>query len=100
MATLLSVVQRAEGKLVLLVAEGEAVPGPTLQIGNTNSRYRFAIGAKAFIHRWSLAGPATGTRNLRFQSACAWRRITTGTSGKLRAWPRQKLLESSSWEKP
>ncbi|MGL5019286.1 MAG: arabinose isomerase [Luteolibacter sp.] len=56
--TLLSVVQRAEGKLVLLVAEGEAVPGPTLQIGNTNSRYRFAIGAKTFTHRWSLAGPA------------------------------------------
>lgn len=56
--TLLSVVPRAEGKLALLVAEGESVPGPTLQIGNTNSRYRFPIGAKAFTHRWSLAGPA------------------------------------------
>lgn len=57
-ATLLSVVQGPGGKLSLLTAEGEAVPGPVLQIGNTNSRYRFPTGAKAFIDLWSLAGPA------------------------------------------
>ena len=56
--TLLSVVQNGEGKLSLLVAEGESVPGPVLQIGNTNSRYRFSIGAKAFLNDWSQAGPA------------------------------------------
>ncbi len=56
--TLLSVVQDGGGKLRLLVAEGEAVPGPILQIGNTNSRYRFSIGAKAFVNAWSKAGPA------------------------------------------
>ena len=44
--TLLSVVEKAEGKLMLLVAEGESVPGPILEIGNTNSRYKFSIGAK------------------------------------------------------
>jgi L-arabinose isomerase len=49
-----------EGKdgIFLLVAEGESVPGPTLQIGNTNSRYRFPVGAKEFINRWSIQGPA------------------------------------------
>jgi L-arabinose isomerase len=57
-ATLLSVVQDGAGKLSLLVAEGQVVPGPTLQIGNTNSRYRFSIGAKKFINEWSIAGPA------------------------------------------
>lgn len=56
--TLLSVVETGEGKLELVVAEGESVPGPILQIGNTNSRYRFALGARQFIHRWNARGPA------------------------------------------
>ena len=56
--TLLSVVQGAGGKLSLLVAEGESVEGPVLQIGNTNSRYRFSLGAKQFLNEWSKAGPA------------------------------------------
>lgn len=56
--TLLSVVQTGDGKLSLLTAEGESVPGPVLQIGNTNSRYRFPIGAKEFLNAWSSAGPA------------------------------------------
>ena len=66
-ATLLSVVEGKEG-ISLLVAEGESVPGPTLQIGNTNSRYRFSIPAKDFIKEWSMAGPshhcAIGTGHL------------------------------------
>jgi L-arabinose isomerase len=57
-ATLLSVVQRGDGSLTLLVAEGESVPGPILQIGNTNSRYHFPIGASEFLDAWSKAGPA------------------------------------------
>jgi L-arabinose isomerase len=56
--SLLSVVETGEGKLELLVAEGESVPGPILQIGNTNSRYRFAVGARQFINRWNARGPA------------------------------------------
>ena len=56
--TLLSVVQTAAGKVFLLTAEGESVPGPVLQIGNTNSRYRFALGTTAFMNAWSKAGPA------------------------------------------
>jgi L-arabinose isomerase len=55
--TLLSVVE-GQDDVFLLVAEGESVPGPTLQIGNTNSRYKFPIGAKEFINRWSKQGPA------------------------------------------
>jgi L-arabinose isomerase len=55
--TLLSVVE-GKDNLFLLTAEGEAVEGPVLQIGNTNSRYRFSIGAKAFIDQWSKQGPA------------------------------------------
>jgi L-arabinose isomerase len=56
--TVLSVVQTGERKLKLLVAEGESVPGPILEIGNTNSRYRFPIGARAYVNEWSGHGPA------------------------------------------
>lgn len=56
--TVLSVVQDGNGKLSLLIAEGESVPGPVLNIGNTNSRYRFSIGAGTFVDEWSKAGPA------------------------------------------
>ena len=56
--TLLSVVQTADGKLKLLTAEGESVPGPILEIGNTNSRYRFPGGARRFVTEWSRHGPA------------------------------------------
>jgi L-arabinose isomerase len=56
--TLLSVVQTVDGKLQLLVAEGESVPGPILEIGNTNSRYRFSIGARSFMNEWNAHGPA------------------------------------------
>jgi len=56
--TLLSVVQTGGGLLKLLVAEGESVPGPILEIGNTNSRYKFSIGARRFVNEWNLHGPA------------------------------------------
>ena len=56
--TVLSVVQTGERRLKLLVAEGESVPGPILEIGNTNSRYRFPIGARAYVNEWSGHGPA------------------------------------------
>jgi len=56
--TLLSVVQTADGRLKLLAAEGESVAGPILEIGNTNSRYRFSIGARRFVNDWSSHGPA------------------------------------------
>ena len=55
--TLLSVVE-SKYSVFLLVAEGESVQGPTLQIGNTNSRYKFSVSAKEFIDRWSKQGPA------------------------------------------
>ncbi len=55
--TLLSVVEGRDG-VFLLTAEGESVPGPVLEIGNTNSRYRFSTGAKEFMNQWSKQGPA------------------------------------------
>jgi L-arabinose isomerase len=56
--TLLSVVQAGDGKLKLLTAEGESVAGPILEIGNTNSRYRFSPGVRQFLTAWNAQGPA------------------------------------------
>ena len=56
--TLLSVVQTRDGRTKLLVAEAESVPGPILRIGNTNSRYRFPIGARRFVTEWNQQAPA------------------------------------------
>lgn len=56
--TLLSVVEERGGTMKLLVAEGESVLGPILEIGNTNSRYRFPIGARQFVEAWNVQGPA------------------------------------------
>jgi len=56
--TLLSVIQTFDGQLKLLVAEGKTVPGPILEIGNTNSRYRFPIGVRVFMNEWCTHGPA------------------------------------------
>ena len=56
--TLLSVVETRDGNLLLLVAEAESVAGPILEIGNTNSRYRFPIGARKFVETWNSHGPA------------------------------------------
>jgi L-arabinose isomerase len=56
--TLLTIVETGNGKLQLLVAEGESVAGPILEIGNTNSRYKFSIGARRFVNEWNAHGPS------------------------------------------
>ncbi len=56
--TLLSIAEDGKGSIKFVVAEGESVPGPILEIGNTNSRYRFTIGARRFLHEWNEQGPA------------------------------------------
>ena len=56
--TLLSVVEDRESRFKLIVAEGECVAGDILEIGNTNSRYRFPLGARGFVNAWNEQGPA------------------------------------------
>lgn len=56
--TLLSVAETGTGRIKLVVAEAESVSGPILEIGNTNSRYRFPSGSKHFVESWNAEGPA------------------------------------------
>ncbi len=55
--TIFAVTQTREGQLKMLAAEGESLFGPTLRIGNTNSRLRFALLPAAFMNAWCEEGP-------------------------------------------
>jgi L-arabinose isomerase len=55
--TIFAVTQTREGQLKMLAAEGESLSGPTLRIGNTNSRLRFALPPAAFMNAWCEEGP-------------------------------------------
>ncbi|MGA2047551.1 MAG: arabinose isomerase [Terracidiphilus sp.] len=56
--TLLSVVEDPQSRFKLLTAEGECVVGEILEIGNTNSRFRFPLGARGFVNAWNAQAPA------------------------------------------
>ncbi len=56
--TLLSVVETTDNRLMFLIAEGDSVSGPVLEIGNTNSRYKFPVGCRQFVNSWNSHGPA------------------------------------------
>jgi L-arabinose isomerase len=55
--TIFAVTQTRDGRLKALAAEGESIPGPTLKIGNTNSRLRFTLPPAPFMNAWCEQGP-------------------------------------------
>jgi L-arabinose isomerase len=55
--TIFGITQTREGNLKMLAAEGESIPGPTLQIGNTNSRLKFPLPPAEFMNAWCEQGP-------------------------------------------
>jgi L-arabinose isomerase len=55
--TIVGLTQTYEGKFKFVVAEGESLPGPIPQTGNTNTRGRFPPDLRTFIENWSLEGP-------------------------------------------
>ena len=56
--TLLSLAEDEQLRFKLVAAEGESVAGPILEIGNTNSRFHFPLGARRFVQSWNAQGPA------------------------------------------
>jgi L-arabinose isomerase len=55
--TIVGCTQTADGRLKLIAAEGESVPGATFRIGNTNSRLRFGLKPAPFLEAWCAEGP-------------------------------------------
>ncbi|MGA9719972.1 MAG: arabinose isomerase, partial [Acidobacteriaceae bacterium] len=56
--TLLSIAEDKQHGFKFVVAHATCEPGSTLAIGNTNSRFRFPIGARQFVERWNEQSPA------------------------------------------
>jgi L-arabinose isomerase len=55
--TVLGVTQTGEGRLKFVAAQGESIPGPILQIGNTNTRVRFGgMAPDEFGQAWTETG--------------------------------------------
>jgi L-arabinose isomerase len=55
--TIFGCTQTRSGDLKFLAAEGESIPGPILQIGNTNSRIRFKLEPAEFVDAWCAEAP-------------------------------------------
>ena len=55
--TIAGLTVREDGKFALIVAEGESLPGPIPQTGNTNTRVKFKPDMPTFIEQWTDAGP-------------------------------------------
>lgn len=55
--TLLSISQKAGGRLCFIVGEGTSVHGPIPPTGNTNTRGFFGPDVRRFVKAWVMAGP-------------------------------------------
>lgn len=55
--TVLGLTLGVDGKLKLLAAEGETLPGPVPAIGNSMSRVRFGLDVREFLEAWCALGP-------------------------------------------
>jgi L-arabinose isomerase len=55
--TIFGCTQTRSGDLKFLAAQGESIPGPILQIGNTNSRIRFNLAPAEFVDAWCAEAP-------------------------------------------
>ena len=55
--TILGLTQTRQGALKFVAAQGQSLPGPIMQIGNTNSRLQYALDPATFMDQWCAQGP-------------------------------------------
>jgi L-arabinose isomerase len=55
--TTLGVTQTGDGKLKLIISEGESTDGPTMRIGNTQTPIRFGEHPDTYMSRWFAEAP-------------------------------------------
>lgn len=55
--TMLGVTQTGDGRLKLIISEGQATDGTTMQIGNTQTAVRFPVDPDTYFQRWFAESP-------------------------------------------
>jgi L-arabinose isomerase len=55
--TTLGMTQTGDGKMKLIISEGEAVKAPILTIGNTQTHIKFASHPDEYMDRWFMEAP-------------------------------------------
>lgn len=55
--TTLNVTQTGDGKLKLIVSEGESTNGPIMRIGNTQTPVKFPVHPDVYMERWFAEAP-------------------------------------------
>jgi L-arabinose isomerase len=55
--TLLGLTQTKDGKLKLIISEGESTNGRTMQIGNTQTPVKFPVDPDTYFERWFMEAP-------------------------------------------
>jgi L-arabinose isomerase len=55
--TTLNVTQTGDGKLKLIIGEGESTNGPIMQIGNTQTPVKFGEHPDTYMARWFAEAP-------------------------------------------
>jgi len=55
--TLLGITQTGNGRLKLIISEGESTTGPIMQIGNTQTPIRFPVDPDTYFERWFAEAP-------------------------------------------
>jgi L-arabinose isomerase len=55
--TLLGLTQTGDGRLKMIISEGEATDGPIMRIGNTQTPIRFPVDPDTYFERWFAEAP-------------------------------------------
>ncbi|MDK2789451.1 MAG: L-arabinose isomerase, partial [Epulopiscium sp.] len=55
--TTLGVTQTGDGKMKMIISEGEAIKAPILMIGNTQTHIKFSSHPDEYMDRWFAQGP-------------------------------------------
>jgi L-arabinose isomerase len=80
--TLLGVTQTADGRLKMIVNQGEATDGPILRVGNTMTHVRFAKSPTQFMNEWFALGPTHHCAMSVGHNAAVFRKVAA-----LLGWP-------------